>query len=365
MTHLPQPAEPCEALHARPVRPEAERRLSGRLILSAAGTLALGGFLWLNWRWIGDAVALVRAAGIRELGGALGLILLSYLISSQVFHVALRSLGRNLGVLPLWTTTVTAIVISQAVPAGGAGSYAFLLSAFKRRGVPAGEAALLAMLEALSYAGALILVGVFSLVYILFHVVDGLGAGGLVAPAIAGLVGVVCLAAVGLVLTRDELTLRGWIAPVGRALARLRLRPGAGNHGERVVAELVRARGLLAARPGAVVVLVAIQIVALAGHSLALHLILASLGASAGFGLTLAAFGVALLTSTFNVLPGGGGAVETVLAAVLMNLAVGPAAIPAAILFRLLNFWAMSPIAIAGYFWLRRPHPPGLSGRQA
>ena len=355
------------ALRSRPVRPAGERRgarrPSGRLTLSAAGSLALGGFLWLNWAWIGDAVALVRGARLPEVGGALGLILVSYLISSQVFHVVLRSLGRDLGVLRLWATTVTAIMISQSVPAGGAGSYAFLLSAFKRRRVPAGEAALIAALEALSYAGAMILVGAFSMVYILLKVVDGSGAGGTTGPAVAGLVGVVCLATSGVVLTRDEPTLRRWIAPVGRAVARLRGQPDDGGRVEQAVAELVRGRTLLAARPGTVVLLVAIQIVALAGHSLALLLILVSLGASAGFGVALAAFGVTLLTSTFNVLPGGGGTVETALAAVLMELAIGPAAIPAAILFRLLNFWALLPVAIAGYMWVQHGRPAEPSER--
>ena len=332
----------------------AARRPSRRLLLSAAGSLVLGGFLWLNWTWIGAAVVLARGARLPELGAALGLILLSYLISSQVFHVALRSLGRNLGVLRLWATTVTAIVISQSIPAGGAGSYAFLLGAFKRRGVPAGEAALLAALEALSYVIAMTLVGAFSMVYILLGVVDGPGAAG---PVAAGLAGVACLAALGVVLTRDEQTLRRSIAPLARGLARVRRRPDAGGRVEQAVAELVRGRALLAARPGAVVALVAIQIAALAGHSLALLLILASLGASAGFGVALAAFGVTLLTSTFNVLPGGGGTVETALVAVLMEFAIGPAAIPAAILFRLLNFWALTPIAIAGYVWVRHGRP--------
>jgi uncharacterized membrane protein YbhN (UPF0104 family) len=68
----------------------------------------------------------------------------------------------------------------------------------------------------------------------------------------------------------------------------------------------------------------------------------------------LAAFGVALITSTFNVLPGGGGTVETVLGAVLLHFGVGAAAVPAAVLFRLLNFWALLPLAIGGYSWLTR-----------
>jgi len=93
---------------------------------------------------------------------------------------------------------------------------------------------------------------------------------------------------------------------------------------------------------------------ALTGHSLALLVILRSLGAPAGFHIAVAAFGIALLTSSFNLLPGGGGTVETALVAVLAQLGVRLAALSAAILFRLLDFWAILPLTAAGYAWLSR-----------
>jgi len=70
--------------------------------------------------------------------------------------------------------------------------------------------------------------------------------------------------------------------------------------------------------------------------------------------LGLAAFGAALVTSLFNVLAGGGGTIETILAAVLGFLGVGPAAVPAAVIFRLLNFWLLLPLAGFAYAWLTR-----------
>ena len=100
--------------------------------------------------------------------------------------------------------------------------------------------------------------------------------------------------------------------------------------------------------------LVVIQLTALSGHSLGLYLILRSLDTSTSFLTVLAAFGIALLTSTVNILPGGGGTVETALVAVLTQLGVGAAAVPGAIVFRLLNFWMMLPIAAGCYAWLTR-----------
>ncbi|MDQ2997587.1 MAG: lysylphosphatidylglycerol synthase domain-containing protein, partial [Chloroflexota bacterium] len=101
-----------------------------------------------------------------------------------------------------------------------------------------------------------------------------------------------------------------------------------------------------------IVLQVVIQLIALSGHSLGLYLVLRSLDASPGFLTVLAAVGIALLTSTINLLPGGGGTVEAALVAVLVQLGAGSAAIPAAIVFRLLNFWVMLPIAASCYAWL-------------
>src|SRR6266511_353026 len=121
-------------------------------VLMTAGILLLAFF---NRAWIVEAIGLARAAQPVWLLLALATVLSSFLISSQVFQVTLRALGHRVGVLRLWATAVVAIVTSQVLPAGSVGSYAFLLDSF-RRGVAAGEAALVATLEALSYAGAML-----------------------------------------------------------------------------------------------------------------------------------------------------------------------------------------------------------------
>jgi hypothetical protein len=66
----------------------------------------------------------------------------------------------------------------------------------------------------------------------------------------------------------------------------------------------------------------------------------------------MAAFGVALITSTFNVLPGGGGTVEAVLVLSLTQLGVEAQAYVAALIFRILNFWMLAPVAAICYRWL-------------
>jgi uncharacterized protein (TIRG00374 family) len=159
------------------------------------------------------------------------------------------------------------------------------------------------------------------------------------------------------VLTRSAPTLTRLLLAlnrVPRALMRLLRRPWGDDWVHAVVAEVVRGRELIAGRTRLLVLLLLIQLAALIGHSLALLVILHSLGDPAGIHVAIAAFGITLLISSFNVLPGGGGTVETVLAATLVHLGIGPAAVPAAILFRLLDFWAILPLAGAAYLWLSR-----------
>lgn len=318
-----------------------------KLITSALISLVIAVLAYLNRAWIVEAFGLVREAQHAWLAAAFGLICLSYLVSAQVFNVVLRSLGYRMSMLRLWATALVAIIVSQSVPAGGVGSYAFLLSNFSRRGVSPGESALLASLETLSYAVAMLIVFSFSLVFLTFN--------GQVLGEASYVAGAVALGAIGgavLVLTRPEATLRAWLLGLEELLERLTGHRWGEARISKLVADLVRGRTLLASRRRDVIFLVLIQLTALSGHSLAMLLVLRGLGAEASFGTVLAAFGVALVTSTFNVLPGGGGTVEAALVAVLTQLAVGPAAVPAAIIFRLFNFWLLAPVAAACYHWL-------------
>ncbi len=325
-----------------------------RALYRAVAGLALIGLLLLNRRWLGEAIALVQTAHAPWLFGSFGLILLSYLASAQVFNVVLRTLGQRISVVRLWLTTVTAIVISQCIPAGGVGSYAFLLRVFNRRGVSSPQAALLAALEGLSYVGAMLLIGVFSGVYLIAQPLTQTGNPTIGRLLLAGGIGCLGLTSVIWVISRPAATLMAMLTRLVRWLPHA-CRPGDLQAlVQRAVAELVRNRDLVAARPWLMLVLVLIQLVALSGHSLALCLVLHSLGVPLSFPAALAAFGVALITSTFNLLPGGGGTVETMLVAVLLQLGVGPTAIPAAILFRLLNFWVLLPVAGGSYVWLMR-----------
>jgi uncharacterized protein (TIRG00374 family) len=340
-----------------PLVQPVQRRLNWRLAVGGLLTAGILLFAFFNRAWIVEAWGLARAASPAWLLLAFAVILASFLISSQVFRVALHSLGYRAGVLRLWATAIVAIITSQMFPAGSVASYAFLLDAFRRRGASAAEAVLVSTLEALSYAGAMLIFAIFGVAYLASRTLaadpDG---SSLLAPLLAGGIALLLIGGVLAALTREEATIARWLLWLHRLLFRVLKRPRSAAWVDTTMIEIARMRALVAARRNLIIRLVIIQLCALSGHSLGLYLVLHSLGASPSFLTVLSAFGIALLTSTFNVLPGGGGTVEAALVATLAQLGAGAAAIPAGIVFRLLNFWVMLPIAAACYAWLAHAH---------
>jgi uncharacterized membrane protein YbhN (UPF0104 family) len=323
---------------------------------------------------ITTALVLMREARPLWLLLAAALELLGFFCASQVYQRVLRSLGYSFGPLRLWATALVAIVLSQSVPGGGVASYAFLVQTFRRRSVPPGHSTLVASLEAMSYAGAMVLLFGFSLSYLIFH--SGLGAAedsgaGLIAAnaairagLIAASVAILVIGGAAFVLTRDEAVLTRWLLALKNGAARLVRRQWSDAPVHKLVDELARGRVLIMARPGELALLVLIQLVALTIHSLAMLVVLYSLGVTTSLFAVMTAFGIALITSTFNVLPGGGGTVEAVLVLSLTQLGVGDQAYIAAVIFRLLNFWLLMPIAAICYRWLMHGAGPGAPGRQ-
>jgi uncharacterized membrane protein YbhN (UPF0104 family) len=324
-----------------------------KLFISVAITVVIAVVAFLNRTWLIEAFAEVQNARPAWIAAAFGTIALSYLISAQVFNIVLRSLGYRMGMLRLWATAIVAIVFSQSVPAGGVGSYAFLVSNFSRRGLKSGEATLLATLESLSYAVAMVLVFFFSLIYLAFN---GLGAG--LASYIAAGVAILVIGGLIYLLTRPTLVLLGWLVGLKNLAALVFRRHWADDTIEHIVTDLARARTLIASQPREVAMLVLVQLLGLSGHAIAMMMVGYALGTAIPFPAMLSAFGIALITSTFNVLPGGGGTVEAALVAVLFKLGVGAVAAPAAIIFRLLNFWLLIPIAALSYHWLMHEEVP-------
>lgn len=336
-----------------PTTHPGRRRPSLRVLLGVLMSAGIVVLVILKRAWLLEALSLARNAQPRWLLAALAVILCSYMVSGQVFRVALRPQGHRIGTIRAWMTALVAIMISQSMPAGGVGSYAFLISTFRRRGVPTEQTALVATLELISYSLAMVLISVFSLLYLVHYAMSNdVSSTTFVFPLLLGLVIIALLVSAALVVTGRPTLMTRLLHSAQRAVAAIRRRRCERAWAEHAAARVAAGRALIIANRKTLALLVLIQLVALCGHSLAMLLILFSLGVQTTFAVVLAAFGAALVTSLFNVLPGGGGTIETILAAVLGFLAVGPAAVPAAVIFRLLNFWLLLPLVALAYAWL-------------
>lgn len=280
-------------------------------------------------------------------------VLCGYLITSLVFQITLRMQGYSQGIVRLWATALVSIILSQSIPAGGVWSYAFLISEFKRRGIPGGKATLVATIDVVSYTVAMLTIVLFSMIYLVYHHLTVKG-GSYIAAVVALLV--VCTAV--FLLTRSEQQLRYWLLGAKNRVARLFRQSWGDEKVLRLITELTTGREMIASNPGGILFFAILQFAALCCHGLAMWLVFYGLGVHTSFLVIMAALGIGLITSTFNILPGGGGTVEAALVATLYQLGVGKAVLPGAILFRLINFWLLVPVAAVCYFWLTHERPP-------
>ena len=155
--------------------------------------------------------------------------------------------------------------------------------------------------------------------------------------------------------SRSYTTLHEWALRIKRVIDRIFGPIWPDSLVLRVVDEIDSSRRLIAEQRYKVLLLVCLQLAIFVLHSLALLAVLRSLGIALAPHAVLAAYGLALIVSTFTLLPGGGGTVEAALTISLSSQGVPlEAAFGAAILFRLFSFWLLLPIATICYRALTR-----------
>jgi uncharacterized protein (TIRG00374 family) len=224
----------------------------------------------------------------------------------------------------------------------------------RRRGIPPANVALVAALELLSWNGAVLLMFGYGVIYLIVS-------GAAVNPRtyyVSVSVVLVILAVLLLIVSRPHATLHAWACNFKHVVDRVFGIVWSDEQVLEVVDEVVANRRLILEQPLRMLLLVILQISMFGLHSLALLAILYGLGAALPPFAVLAAYGLALIASTFVVLPGGGGAVEAALTLALTTQgAQGPHALSAAVLFRLLSFWLLLPFGLIMYRVLTRRTP--------
>jgi uncharacterized protein (TIRG00374 family) len=332
------------------------RRLPRNYLVGALLLAALLVLVARNWIKIHEAVVLVQDAQPGWLVAAVVAVVAGYLCAGQVYGRVLATLGYRARTLWLSAAALVTILTSQAIPAGSVASYAFLTASLRRRGIPHAGVALVASLELLSWMGAMLLLFGYGLLYLVITT------GAMLAPraCYSGLAAaLVVLSSSLFVGSRPHATLHDWALRIKGRIDRIfgSIWPDSAVLG--LVDEFDANRRVLMAQPGKLVLLICLQVSIFALHSLALLAILYSLNVVVSPQAVLAAYGLALIVSTFTVLPGGGGAVEAALTLALSALGVPPeAALGATILFRLCNFWLLLPLGAVCYRVLMRQDPP-------
>jgi uncharacterized protein (TIRG00374 family) len=296
---------------------------------------------------IAESMALV--AGANPLWLTLGVlaIVAGFVCAGQIYGCVLGVLGYRAPQPWLVAASTVSILISQSIPAGTLGSYAFLTASLRRRGVPGTSVALLASLELCAWIGGMLVLFLFGLAYKMLMIHDGPGAQ-LAFPAAATALTVV--GGFSFAATRPRDTLHRWVALVYQAAGMLLRRTWPDEHVCQVVDELDANRRLVTERPGQLAALLCLQLTVFALHGLALLLLLHGLGVGVSPLVVLSSYGLALIVSTFTALPGGGGTVEAALSLALAAEGVPlEAAIGAAVLFRLFSYWLLLPVGAVLY----------------
>ena len=336
-----------------------QRRIPWALLVSGILLAALLATIIRNWAQIQvkafEALTLIHAARPGWLALAAVAILVGFLCAGQIYGRVLATLGYTAPSLWLCAAALVTMLLSQALPFGTVASYAFLTTSLRKRGVPASSVAVIASLELLSWGGAMLILFIYGMIYVLITTSNGT----LARASLSGFAMVVVLIGGYLYLgTRPRDTLQIWAMNIKRTIERIFGPTWHDSQVQRMIDEITHNRQLIADQPWQVLSLIFLQLTIFTLHSLALLAILYSLGVVIGPLATLAAYGLALIVSTYTVLPAGGGTVEAALTVGLTIQGVPlEAALGATVLFRLFSFWLLLPLGAVCYRVLMRDAP--------
>jgi uncharacterized protein (TIRG00374 family) len=312
------------------------RRLA-RWIVWAGVPSAVAVVAYRNHATLARAVALMRDARLEWLLPGVAAIALVYLCRGFVYGLPLTLLDYSFPRTFLWQTALMATSLHQLVPAGGASGYAFLTYALHQRGVPPGEASLVALIDTLSYAASLATLVVGSLVYLL---AAGLVGSRSLVLALAPGLAIVALAAAAYVVQRDKSRCLRVVLAVERRVASLfgaRWPEAPVRH---FLDDYFRGKAILARKPSVFAAMMGFQYVAVCCDAAALYSAFLALGVLPRIWVVFMGFVMAMAGGAVASVPGGGGSFELIMAAFFSQHGLDPGqGTAAAILYRVIAFW--------------------------
>ena len=284
------------------------------------------------------AADLIAHARLGPLLGALGAIALLYAFRGTVYGIPLRVLGFRPGPVFLWSAALGATTLHQLLPTAGASGYAFLTWAMYQRGVPAGQASLVAIIDTLSYAVAVGTLVLATLGYLFASgKLGGAGLGGLIALGLP----LVALVAWLYVLQREQRRFTARIIRVKDALARLFGRRWSDEPVRDVLEDYYRGKAVIGRRPRAFATMIALQYAAVGCDATALYFSFRALELKPSFWVVVMGFVMAMSAVAFLGVPGGGGGFELVMSSFFAGHGLTTAdSIAATLIYRAAAFWA-------------------------
>jgi uncharacterized protein (TIRG00374 family) len=314
--------------------------------IAALGLIAVL-FLALRFARPEELWQLLTHANRWWLAGAVVFKLLTPFGTAAVYQRALRLLGYRVPLRSLWLTAQVAIFVNVAAPLGPITMSAFLLYAFRRRGISEGGTTLAAALDGLTYELAFVGMVACGLGYLFNQ-----------GELTIGQIREVALLALALVLgsvylwglqrdradlTRKLIRVQGWLArKLRQRWSETRLLG--------FIDDLYHGKALLLEHPSEFMRLVVYQIGALLLDVLTLDCAIHALGSAPHVSGVLLGYVLATFFASVAPLPGGGGAYEATLVLTLSRLGVPlEAAIGATLIYRVLTFWLPMLLSAATY----------------
>jgi uncharacterized protein (TIRG00374 family) len=302
------------------------------VVLAAVGVVALR-----NRQQLDDAIRLIGRASPYFLLAAVASIGGVYLSRGSAYKVALNVMGYDLGRSFLARTALVATSVHQLIPTAGASGYAFLAYAFHQRGIPAGRASIVALLDSLSYA--------FSLGSLTIFVVAHLASGGSLSGASVGFglvpaFGLLSIAGALYYLQRDHDRMLRVALRCKESLGRLLRRSWPDDPLRRFLHDYYEGKRVILENRRCFLRMMAFQYATIVFDVVALYLVFVALGLAPNLWTVFVGLVVAMVGMSVIAVPAGGGSFEVVMSSFFAMHGIGAAnGIAAALLYRVAAFW--------------------------
>jgi len=308
-------------------------------ILSAVLVGAIVAFALLNRSMVSEAAGILRDANLRYVAVAAVFSLLSVVNRGEMFRFAHRAVGLETGRRDMANVAAAAYALNKVAKTAGAGGVALFVRAGALRAHAAGTVAAAYMVGSVS---AQIGLGVILAIACVSAVVTGAISSTWLGTVLGFIAYLILMMLVVLVASRSRERLQ-WLydrgARIVSGVARRFGRRGPNGEGA-VIDDFYDAVHSIRRRPA--------SFWAAVGHAsldkmigaMVLANALAAVGADISFASVLQAFAVALVAAMVAFVPGGLGAVEASMVAVLVSQGLDlPTAGAAVVIFRLIDLW--------------------------